>query len=458
MKKFFLYFTVTMVSFGMMLFSIESFVIAEPLVSFIDGSNTWEAGFTSSCPEGCNYVSDTDDPLGPWSGQSVHFRGLDWEGQELVYRYKLEFDQDVEIDSIAISGAAWDQLRLLDGNMNELKLFDLPGGNELHTYTIHTYGAVDEVYYIEEINNGYTYFIYRSNIELNFSQPCASEAEIILNGKDFSDISGLWDGTNYGWQIEEPAIITWWSEESIGTDIWVEYEAYLTEGNWKIGLCAINHSHLGHDGLGTDPNWYPQFELSNNLTDDIIIVPASDTSLNYGYFNFEAPEDGNYSVKLRWLNDQAEGTRPDGMPILDANIKIVRVFFDKVQDFLSVDIFPDTLNLKSKGNYVTCYIEINDGYDASDIDTETVVLIIGDTTIEAELSPTEVGDYNYNGVPDLMVKFDRQSIQDACASDTLEIRVNCETYDGTSLQGTDTVFVIDKGKAHFSEDQGSVIY
>ena len=29
-----------------------------------------------------------------------------------------------------------------------------------------------------------------------------------------------------------------------------------------------------------------------------------------------------------FLIDQAEGTRPDGRPVLDANIKIVRVFFD----------------------------------------------------------------------------------------------------------------------------------
>ena len=133
--------------------------------------------------------------------------------------------------------------------------------------------------------------------------------------------------------MEGNSIYTWWDPVSSGDiDIWVEYEAELTKGEWSIGLCAINHSHLGHDGLGPDPSWYPQFELSNSLTDDIIVVPASDTNLNSGYFSFLVPADGRYTVTFRWLNDKAEGTRPDEMPIFDANIKIARVFFDKDDD------------------------------------------------------------------------------------------------------------------------------
>lgn len=123
-----------------------------------------------------------------------------------------------------------------------------------------------------------------------------------------------------------------------------------------------------------------------------------------------------------------------------------------------VDIMPDTLNLKSKGNFVTCYIELPEGYDVGDIALETVTLSIGETIIGAELSPTEIGDYNGNGIPDLMVKFDRQLVQDACAPGPVEMTVYCETYDGDSLEGTDTILVIEKGKEHFSDDQGSVVY
>lgn len=123
-----------------------------------------------------------------------------------------------------------------------------------------------------------------------------------------------------------------------------------------------------------------------------------------------------------------------------------------------VDIMPDTLNLKSKGNFVTCYIELQEGYNVSNIDPETAMLTIGETTIEAELSPTQIGDYDDNSIPDLMVKFDRQSVQDACAPGAVEMTVYCETYDGTIFEGTDTVLVIDKGKEHFSDDQRSVVY
>lgn len=302
-------------------------------VMFIDGSDTWDAEYVSSCQEDC--VSDTDDPLGPWYGQSVQFKGIESGGKNLIYRYKLEFDQDVEISSIEISGVGWAKFRLLDDRMNELKNIDLPGGNELHSYTIHTHGSASKIYYMEEFDSVNTVFRYRSNIEAHFSQACASQANIILDGSNYSGISGIYEGSTNGWFVEEDSIFTKWDFEPIGgTGMWVEYEAYLTEGEWNIGLCAINWGDLG-----PDPEWYPYFELSviltyenDTLADGIITVPASDTNLNSGYYNIEVPENGLYMVRFTWLNDKAEGTRSDGSPGLDANIKIARVFFDRVDD------------------------------------------------------------------------------------------------------------------------------
>jgi hypothetical protein len=74
-----------------------------------------------------------------------------------------------------------------------------------------------------------------------------------------------------------------------------------------------------------------------------------------------------------------------------------------------VDIKPDTLNLKSKGNWITAYIELPDGYDVNDINISTVLL---NYVIPAESSPTEVGDYDNDGIPDIMIKFDRSDVED----------------------------------------------
>ena len=72
---------------------------SEMKIKFIKGSNTWPAGYIRTCLEGCNYISETDDPLGPWYGESVNFKGIDAGGKKLIYSYKVKFQKNVEISS-----------------------------------------------------------------------------------------------------------------------------------------------------------------------------------------------------------------------------------------------------------------------------------------------------------------------------------------------------------------------
>ncbi|MBN1885037.1 MAG: T9SS type A sorting domain-containing protein [Candidatus Krumholzibacteriota bacterium] len=73
----------------------------------------------------------------------------------------------------------------------------------------------------------------------------------------------------------------------------------------------------------------------------------------------------------------------------------------------TVDIAPETLNLKSKGRWITCHIELMEGFDPSTIDVSTVML---GGTVPAAAKPTSVGDCDDDGIPDRMVKFDRQAV------------------------------------------------
>lgn len=126
----------------------------------------------------------------------------------------------------------------------------------------------------------------------------------------------------------------------------------------------------------------------------------------------------------------------------------------------TIDIDPDTLNLKSKGNWITCYIELPEGYDVNQIDANTVTLSVGSATpIAAELSPTEVGDYDNDTIPDLMVKFDRGAVQSVASEGSVEMTVGGSLTDGTTFEGTDTVLILDKGKEHIDEENhSSVVY
>ncbi len=113
---------------------------------------------------------------------------------------------------------------------------------------------------------------------------------------------------------------------------------------------------------------------------------------------------------------------------------------------MTVDIHPSTLNLGSKGRWITCYIELSEGYDVRDIDVSSILL---NETVPAEEAPVEVGDYDGDGVEDLMVKFDREDVikeleweWEVAYSDALVIQLNLQ--DGTALEGSDTVKVLPK--------------
>ncbi len=106
-----------------------------------------------------------------------------------------------------------------------------------------------------------------------------------------------------------------------------------------------------------------------------------------------------------------------------------------------VDFDPDTLNLKSKGKWVTVYIELPEDYDVSKIDICSIRL---NGTVPALLTPTEIGDYDGDGIPDLMVKFDGAAVQSILAvGESVEITVTGEVA-GLRFKGTDTIRVINK--------------
>jgi DNA-binding beta-propeller fold protein YncE len=110
-----------------------------------------------------------------------------------------------------------------------------------------------------------------------------------------------------------------------------------------------------------------------------------------------------------------------------------------------VDVVPDTLNPRSRGRYLTAYIELSEGYDVADIDAGSVCLTInqGETLIPAEAQPVAIGDYDSDGVPDLMVKFDRQAVQALLTpGETVTVYVGGLLADGTEFLGSDTVRVL----------------
>ena len=107
-----------------------------------------------------------------------------------------------------------------------------------------------------------------------------------------------------------------------------------------------------------------------------------------------------------------------------------------------VKVKPETLMLTAKGHKVTAYIELSAPYDVADINIGTVVLRVNGNEIAAKSKPFRIGDFNKDGVLDLMVKFDRQVLQSHLFTGTQTLTVSGELADGEAFSGTDTIKAI----------------
>jgi hypothetical protein len=167
---------------------------------------------------------------------------------------------------------------------------------------------------------------------------------------------------------------------------------------------------LGYDSTGNQI-WYARFNSIYNSVDmsqDIAVDPL-----------------GNVYV-IGW-SIKADGNNCDYVTIKYSPRSIINT---------TIDIDPDTLNLKSKGKWITCYITMNEHYDVCDIDISTILL---EDTITAEWGDIQ-GDT-------LMVKFDRSDVEDMLSPGTYNLKVTGELADGTSFEGhSDDIKVIDPGK------------
>lgn len=198
-------------------------------------------------------------------------------------------------------------------------------------------------------------------------------------------------------------------------------------------------------------------------TDTIVITTSSDYYHGYPYMKLyidNALVFQGYIESTDWIDISLDRVVSSGDHYLrayftndhysrgvgDRNLKIDKITFKKNSITADIEINPDTFNLKSKGKWVTAYIETPD-YDVSQIDVSTILL---DGTISAESKPTGIGDHDEDGIEDLMVKFDRVQLEnylseglDQGQKSSVELTIT-GTLDGTPFEGVDEITVMNK--------------
>ena len=190
-----------------------------------------------------------------------------------------------------------------------------------------------------------------------------------------------------------------------------------------------------------------------------ISYQSRDDNLNHAWWNGSA-----------WLNETVDDNITVGTYSsmrIDGNDEIHISYFDRTRMMVkyattkrlpiggietSIDIDPDTLNLKSKGKFITAYIEL-EGADVRDIDASSIRLndIVSPVLDErygfVTSEDSYIVDHDEDGVLERMVKFSRSEVQAILdVSLSVTITVTGQLFDGTPFSGTDEIRVIDPGE------------
>jgi hypothetical protein len=167
----------------------------------------------------------------------------------------------------------------------------------------------------------------------------------------------------------------------------------------------------------------------------------------------EGEYDDSYAIAADLL------IRPNGQHELfyigfDGNNRRLMYALEKEKEVeAGVDCHPKTLNLKSMGNWITCYIELPAGYDPRDVDAASILM---NDILPPELDPKYdfatleedyITDHNGDGIEERMVKFERSRVQEILGvGHQVVISITGYLVDETKFSGSSVITVIDPPK------------
>lgn len=254
--------------------------------------------------------------------------------------------------------------------------------------------------------------------------------------KDNTISNAYWGGLRFEWR----------SSDNIVTGNTVSNNGYGIHSHTYSKNNVFYHNNIINNNVfdwrPADNNWHHPDLLEGNYWSN---YPGVDDGSGTGKHAIAG--DGIGDTNIPWPSsgfDFYPFTRENGWKIIAA----------------TVDIDPDTLNLKSNGEFVTTYIQLPESYDVADIVLETVYLegiqAITDTTYGFVTDPDSyLLDLDGDGIAETrMVKFDRATVRDTLTDLVdytegtkfydLTLTVTGQLADGTLFEGTDTVVAIKK--------------
>ena len=106
---------------------------------------------------------------------------------------------------------------------------------------------------------------------------------------------------------------------------------------------------------------------------------------------------------------------------------------------VNMKVTPQSLNLNSRGRWITVHLWFSDEFDVEDVDTDTLLL-------EGLVPPADV-KFCDDLKKSFTIKFDRTAVQALLpVGEAVEVEISGYLHDGSAFTATDTIKVIDKGR------------
>lgn len=169
----------------------------------------------------------------------------------------------------------------------------------------------------------------------------------------------------------------------------------------------------------------------------VLLSAESSSVYLYAYDVIYSPDGGDWSggqLMGKYYSDDTLFSVDLMSPETYSHITVIPVIYAKIE------IKPNTLNLSSKGRWITSCIWLPEGYNVANIEPNSVVI----ENEPNDIYPDWIWFEEQEQVA--MAKFPRSEVQDIIEPGEVELTISGELIDGTRFEGSDTIRVIRRGR------------
>jgi hypothetical protein len=195
--------------------------------------------------------------------------------------------------------------------------------------------------------------------------------------------------------------------------------------------------------VGRAEGFYSLIVTANTREEDItftaINIPTSKSAIHLYSIGWDALSQGGEGVTAM-VNSDGDGhfecTFTSDGELTDAE------FMSKTAT--TIDFYPHRFDLNGEGEWLTAYIELPSGNNPLDIKVSAIRL---NGTVLVDLNaPTSIGDYDVDGIADLMVNFNRTEVLNLILAQNIlngnaTLTVTVELYVGITFRGDNIIKV-----------------